>query len=145
MGKATDAVFGGLIGGRFDASLSKEQVVAGAEAKGDGGLADFLRGLDFVPGVGVDFDKVGHLLLITLLIYVGGQVLGWLQGFLVNDIVQATVRRMRTDVEEKVHRLPLSYFDRQPRGEPAEPGHQRHRQRRAEPPADDEPACSPPC
>lgn len=117
MGKATDAVFGGFIGGRYDASLTKDQVVAGAESSGDGGLADFLRGLDFVPGRGVDFDAVGHLLLITLLIYVGGQVLGWLQGFLVNDIVQATVRRMRTDVEEKVHRLPLAYFDRQPRGE----------------------------
>lgn len=117
MGKATDAVFNGYIGGRIDAGTTKAEVVAGAEAKGDDGLADFLRGLDFVPGQGVDFDRVGHILLITLAIYVGGQVLGWLQGFLVNDIVQATVRRMRTDVEEKVHRLPLSYFDRQPRGE----------------------------
>nr|WP_179652277.1 ABC transporter ATP-binding protein [Nocardioides aromaticivorans] len=117
MGKATDAVFNGYIGGRIDAGTTKAEVVADAEAKGDQGLADFLRGLDFVPGQGVDFDKVGHILLITLAIYVGGQVLGWLQGFLVNDIVQATVRRMRTDVEEKVHRLPLSYFDRQPRGE----------------------------
>lgn len=117
LGKATDAVFNGYIGGRLEPGTTKADAVAGAEARGDGGLADFLRGLDFVPGQGVDFDKVGHLLLVTLLIYVGGQVLGWLQGFLVNDIVQATVRRMRTDVEEKVHRLPLSYFDRQPRGE----------------------------
>ncbi|MEV5003533.1 ABC transporter ATP-binding protein/permease [Nocardioides sp. LML1-1-1.1] len=117
LGKATDAVFNGYIGGRLEPGTTKADAVAGAEARGDGGLADFLRGLDFVPGQGVDFDRVGHLLMITLLIYVGGQVLGWLQGFLVNDIVQATVRRMRTDVEEKVHRLPLSYFDRQPRGE----------------------------
>ncbi|WP_370288824.1 ABC transporter ATP-binding protein [Nocardioides sp.] len=66
---------------------------------------------------GVDFDKVGQILLLTLAIYVAGQVLGWVQGYLVNDVVQATVRRMRTDVEEKIHRLPLAYFDRQPRGE----------------------------
>jgi ATP-binding cassette subfamily B multidrug efflux pump len=117
MGKATDAVFSGLIGGQIRPGVTKAEVVAQAEAKGDDGMAGFLRGLDFVPGQGVDFDKVGHILLITLMIYVGGQVLGWLQGYLVNDIVQATVRRMRTDVEEKVHRLPLSYFDRQPRGE----------------------------
>ncbi len=117
LGKATDAVFNGYIGGRLEPGTTKDQAVAAAEARGDGGFADFLRGLDFVPGQSVDFDRVGHLLLVTLLIYVGGQVLGWLQGFLVNDVVQGTVRRMRTDVEEKVHRLPLSYFDRQPRGE----------------------------
>ncbi len=115
LGKATDAVFNGFIGGRLDGT--KAEAVAEAEARGDQGFADFLRGLDVVPGQGVDFDRVGHILLITLVVYVGGQVLGWLQGYLVNDIVQETVRRMRTDVEDKVHRLPLSYFDRQPRGE----------------------------
>ncbi|HWJ09194.1 MAG TPA: ABC transporter ATP-binding protein [Nocardioides sp.] len=117
LGKATDAVFTGFIGGQLEPGTTKAEAVADAESTGDSGLADFLRGLDFVPGRGVDFDRVGHILLITLAIYIGGQVLGWLQGFLVNDVVQATVRRMRTDVEEKVHRLPLSYFDRQPRGE----------------------------
>ncbi len=55
--------------------------------------------------------------MLALAIYVAGQVLGFLQGWLVNDVVQETVRRMRSDVEEKIHRLPLSYFDRQPRGE----------------------------
>jgi ATP-binding cassette subfamily B protein len=44
-------------------------------------------------------------------------LLGWLQGYLVNDVVQGTVYRMRAEVEEKIHRLPLGYFDRQPRGE----------------------------
>ncbi len=117
LGKATDEVFNGFIGGRLEPGTTKADAVAQAEASGDSGLADFLSGLDFVPGQGVDFDVVGRILLLTLAIYVGGQVLGWLQGYLVNDIVQGTVRRMRTDVEEKVHRLPLAYFDRQPRGE----------------------------
>jgi ATP-binding cassette subfamily B protein len=116
LGKATDAVFNGFIGEQFPSGMSKSEAVAEAASR-DSSFADFLRGLDFVPGVGVDFDKVGHILLLTLSVYVGGQVLGWLQGFLVNDIVQATVRRMRTDVEEKIHRLPLAYFDKQPRGE----------------------------
>lgn len=117
LGKATDAVFNGFIGGQLEGHTQAE-AVAQAEASGNSGLADFLRGLKgVVPGQGVDFDKVGHLLLITLLVYVGGQVLGWLQGYLVNDVVQATVKQMRTDVEEKIHRLPLAYFDKQPRGE----------------------------
>ncbi|WP_203044920.1 ABC transporter ATP-binding protein [Pimelobacter simplex] len=117
LGKATDAVFNGFIGARLEGQTQAD-AVARAEASGDSGLADFLRGLKgVVPGQGVDFDEVGRLLLIALLVYVGGQVLGWLQGYLVNDVVQATVKQMRTDVEEKVHRLPLAYFDRQPRGE----------------------------
>ncbi len=41
----------------------------------------------------------------------------WLQGYVLNDVVQNTVRRMRSDVEDKINRLPLGYFDRQPRGE----------------------------
>ncbi|WP_408896903.1 ABC transporter ATP-binding protein [Nocardioides sp. R1-1] len=117
LGRATDEVFNGFVGRGLPEGSTKADAVANAEAAGDDGLADFLRGLEIVPGQGVDFDKVGQLLLITLLVYVGGQVLGWLQGYLVNDIVQATVKRMRSDVEEKVHRLPLAYFDRQPRGE----------------------------
>ena len=117
LGRATDLVFNGFIAGQLPADASKTEVVASAEARGDTQYAEFLRGLDIVPGQGVDFDAVGQVLLLTLAIYLGGQVLGWLQGYVVNDVVQETVRRMRADVEDKVHRLPLSYFDRQPRGE----------------------------
>ena len=117
LGKATDIVFNGFIGEQLPAGTTKAEAVDAAEARGDSQLADFLRGLDIVPGQGVDFAEVGQVLMLTLAIYVAGQVLGFLQGWLVNDVVQETVRRMRSDVEEKIHRLPLSYFDRQPRGE----------------------------
>ena len=70
-----------------------------------------------VPGQGVDFAAVGHVLLLVLAVYVAASLLGWLQGYLLNDVVQGTVCRMRADVEDKVNRLPLSYFDQQPRGE----------------------------
>jgi ATP-binding cassette subfamily B protein len=53
----------------------------------------------------------------VLAIYVVASLLSWLSGYLLNDVVQGTVRRMRSDVEDKVHRLPLSYVDRQARGE----------------------------
>ncbi len=65
----------------------------------------------------IDFDGVRDILLLVLAVYAGASVLGWLQGFLLNDVVQHTVRRMRADVEDKVNSLPLEYFDRQPRGE----------------------------
>ncbi|KAA1419388.1 ABC transporter ATP-binding protein [Nocardioides humilatus] len=117
LGKGTDLVFNGLISERLPEGSTKAQAIAAAEARGDDRAANFLRGLDIVPGQGVDFGAVGHILLIVLAIYVLGQFLGWLQGWLVNDVVQGTVQRMRSDVEDKIHRLPLSYFDRQPRGE----------------------------
>ena len=117
LGKATDKVFNGFIGGQLPAGTTKADAVNAADARGDHQLADFLSGLDIVPGQGVDFGAVGDVLMLALVIYVVGQVLGFLQGWLVNDVVQETVRQMRSDVEDKIHRLPLSYFDRQPRGE----------------------------
>jgi ATP-binding cassette subfamily B protein len=65
----------------------------------------------------IDFDGVRDVLLTVLAIYAGASVLAWLQGYLLNDVVQGTVMRMRSDVEDKVNGLPLAYFDRQPRGE----------------------------
>jgi ATP-binding cassette subfamily B multidrug efflux pump len=65
----------------------------------------------------VDFDAVRDVLLLTLGVYVGGSLLTWMQGLLVNDVVQGTVRGLRAEVEDKVNALPLEYFDKQPRGE----------------------------
>jgi ATP-binding cassette, subfamily B, multidrug efflux pump len=65
----------------------------------------------------VDFDAVRRILLEVLGVYVAGSVLAWGQGYLLNDVVQGTVRRMRGDVEDKLNALPLEYFDQQPRGE----------------------------
>ena len=57
------------------------------------------------------------MLLLVLAVYVAASLLAWLAGYLLNDVVQGTVLRMRSEVEDKVHRLPLGYFDKQPRGE----------------------------
>jgi ATP-binding cassette subfamily B protein len=65
----------------------------------------------------VDFDAVRRTLLQVVGVYAGGSVLAWGQGYVLNDVVQGTVRRMRSDVEDKVNALPLEYFDKQPRGE----------------------------
>ncbi len=116
LGHATDLIFSGLFGRRL-AGTSKADAVAGLRAQGEDRLADMLSRMDVVPGRGVDFTAVGHVLMLVLAVYLASAVLAWLQGFILNDVVQSTVRRMRGDVEEKINRLPLSYFDRQPRGE----------------------------
>ena len=117
LGDATDLVFAGFSGQGFASGLTKEQAVDLVRARGDGQLADMLSSMDFVPGRGVDFSAVADVLLLVLGVYVAASLLAWLQGYLLNDVVQATVFRMRSDVEDKVNALPLGYFDRQPRGE----------------------------
>ena len=117
LGHATDLIFSGLFGRRLPAGTSKADAVAALRARGEDKLADMLAGMDVVPGRGVDFAAVGHVLMLVLAVYLASSLLMWLQGFILNGVVQNTVRRMRADVEEKINRLPLSYFDRQPRGE----------------------------
>jgi ATP-binding cassette, subfamily B, multidrug efflux pump len=118
LGKATDLIFAGLIGGRLPAGVTKDQAVAALRARGDDKVASMVASMDhLVPGRGVDFDAVGRVLLLVLAIYLLSSALAWLAGYLLNDVVQGTVLRMRSDVEDKVNRLPLSYFDKQPRGE----------------------------
>jgi len=117
LGNATDIIFSGVIGKRLPAGITKEQAITAASAQGNGKFADLLRGMDIVPGVGIDFDRLGRLLLIVLAIYVGSFLFGWLQGRLTAGIVQRTTYTLRSDVEAKLSRLPLSYFDRQQRGE----------------------------
>ena len=117
LGHATDLIFSGLFGRQLPAGTTKADAVAGLRARGDAKLADVLAGMDVVPGRGVDFTAVGHVLMLVLAVYLASSLLAWLQGFILNGVVQNTVRTMRSDVEEKVNRLPLSYFDKQPRGE----------------------------
>ena len=83
----------------------------------DDQLPEAVQGQGVVPGEGVDFGAVGRWLLIVLAVYVVASLLSWLAGYILNGVVQRTVRRMRQDVEDKIHRLPLGYFDRSPRGE----------------------------
>ena len=118
LGHGTDLIFSGLISRGIPAGVTQEQAVAELRAQGDDRQADMLAAMDhIVPGQGVDFTALAHVLMIVLAIYVGASVLAWLQGYILNGVVQNTIFRMRSDVEEKINRLPLGYFDRSPRGE----------------------------
>ena len=117
LGWATDIVFAGAIGASLPSGITREQAIEGTRAAGQSQIADLLSGVDFTPGVGIDFEALGMVLLLCVGLYVGAALFGYLQGYLLNDVVQGTIYRLRSNVEEKLNRLPLSYFDRQPRGE----------------------------
>ena len=66
---------------------------------------------------GIDFDRLHRILLFALALYVVSFALSYLQAFVLAGIVQRTMRHLRSDVEDKLNRLPLGYVDRQPRGD----------------------------
>jgi ATP-binding cassette subfamily B protein len=117
LGKATNLVFDGVVGKQLPSGVTKDQAIEGLRAKGDNTFADMLGAMDVVPGVGVDFGAVGRVLALVLLLYIGAAVFGWLQGYLLNVVINRTVKRLRGEVEDKIHRLPLRYFDSAPRGD----------------------------
>ena len=117
LGHATDLIFAGAIGKRLPAGLTEAQVVAMLRASGNTNLADLLARMHVVPGQGIDFNALGGVLMLALGLYVASAFFGWVQGYLLNDVVQRTVFGLRADVEDKLSRLPLQFFDRQPRGE----------------------------
>ncbi|WP_236123571.1 ABC transporter ATP-binding protein [Cellulomonas palmilytica] len=117
LGTATDVLFEGVVGSMLPAGVSQDEAVAGLRAQGQDQLADMVSGMQVVPGQGVDFDRLGSVLLIVLAVYVGSFLFGWAQGRMTAGVVQRTVLRLRADVEAKLSRVPLSYVDGQPRGE----------------------------
>ena len=117
LGHATDILFNGVIGGRLPQGISKEQAVEGMRQSGQGKLADMISSMDVVPGQGVDFGAFGRTLLTVLALYVCSALLGWLAAYLLNQVVVGTITRLRSQVEEKIHRLPLSYYDGAARGD----------------------------
>ncbi|MGK5549825.1 ABC transporter ATP-binding protein, partial [Streptomyces sp. URMC 127] len=117
LGRATDLIFAGVIGNKFPDGITKAEAVERMRQQGNGTVADLLGSVDFTPGRGIDFDAVGEVLLWVLLIYVGASLFGLVQARIATTVVQRAVFRLRKRVEEKLGRLPLSYFDKQPRGE----------------------------
>ena len=117
LGNATNLIFEGVVGKQLPAGLTKDQVVAALRAKGDDGQANLIEGMNVVPGQGIDFTQLAHVLLFVLFLYVLGSLAMWAQAYVLNGVVQRTVLRLRRDIEDKLHRLPLSYFDTVPRSE----------------------------
>jgi ATP-binding cassette subfamily B protein len=117
LGRATDLIFSGVVGAQMPTGVSKTQVVEGLRAKGQDGLADLLSNVNFVPGQGIDFAALANVLLLVMALFVAASLLMWVQGWILQGVLQQTMYDLRQEVEAKLNRLPLPYFDNQPRGE----------------------------
>ncbi|MFF2277282.1 ABC transporter ATP-binding protein [Agromyces sp. NPDC058126] len=118
LGQATNIIFEGFISAQMPSGVTQQQVVDQLRASGDTQQADMVASMqNIVPGQGIDFAALAGVLGIVLLLYVLASLFGWAQAYVLNGVTQRTVYRLRREVEEKIHRLPLSYFDKMQRGE----------------------------
>jgi ATP-binding cassette subfamily B protein len=99
LGRATDIIFSGYL------SMHATPV------------SDVATAHEVVQGAGIDFEALAHVLTLVMILYAGASALMWLQGYILNFVVQRAVRQLRAAIDAKLMRVPLAYFDRQPHGE----------------------------
>ena len=117
LGQATNVIFEGVVSTMLPAGTTKAQAIEALRARGMDDFATMLSAMDVVPGAGIDYTRLGRILMVVLGLYVGSSLLNWLEGWLINRITIKALYRLRAQVEDKIHRLPLSYFDTVQRGE----------------------------
>ena len=117
LAEATNIIFEGFISLQLPSGVTQEQVVEQLRATGQEDLANIVGAATLTPGEGIDFVRLSQVIIVVLMLYVVASVLSWIQGYVINVIMVKAMFRLREDVESKVNRLPLSYFDRMQRGE----------------------------
>lgn len=117
LGEATNLVFAGVISKNLPAGATKDQIIEQLRSQGENQKADMLSGMPLTPGKGIDFESLASILLLTLVLYVISALFMWFTAYVINGVVQRTMYRLREDIETKINRLPLSYFDKEQRGE----------------------------
>ena len=117
LGNATNIIFEGVVSAQMPAGMTQEQVVEMLRAAGETDRANMVAAMTLTPGQGVDFTALSHVIAWVALIYFGASLLSWAQNYIMAGVTQRTMQRLREDVDLKLGRLPLSYFDRTPRGD----------------------------
>ena len=68
-------------------------------------------------GAGIDFGKIGEILLVLLGLYIVSAIFSFIQGFVMTNVAQKLTYKIRNDVIEKINKLPMKYFDKKTHGE----------------------------
>ena len=116
-GNAMNVIFDGVVGRTLPAGVPKAQIVEALRARGQGQFADMVAATNAIPGVGIDFTALAQVLALAVLVYVLASLLAWAQAYIMAGVAQRTVYGLRREVEEKLARLPLRYFDSHAHGD----------------------------
>jgi ATP-binding cassette subfamily B protein len=117
LGNATNVLFDGIIGKRLPVGTTKAQAIALLRSHGHRQLASMVSGMNVRPGVGVDINAMGRVLGLAALVYLMGAAFSYFQGFTMAGLTQRVMSGMRRDVDAKLSRLPLRYFDSHSHGD----------------------------
>jgi len=117
MGRAMDVIFSGVMSKHMPPGTTKEQAVEGLRAAGQDRFADMASAMELTPGSGIDFDRLGQLIVAVLVLYFAASLLMWAQGAILNRLTMRAVFNLRERVEAKINHLPLRYFDTRQRGD----------------------------
>ena len=117
LGEAINRIVEGALGKQLlSTGATQDQVIAAAHARGQDRLADMLSGIH-LNAAGIDFGALGGILGFLVGVYIISSIFGWMSGWIMAGVTQRTVVKLRRDVDEKLGRLPLRYFDSHQRGD----------------------------
>ncbi len=68
-------------------------------------------------GSGINFDKIAHILMVLLVLYIVSAIFSAIQGIVMTQISQKLTYRLRNDLAKKINKLPMNYFDKKTNGE----------------------------
>ena len=117
LGEGTNLIFAGVVSKELPPGVTQAQLIAQLRASGENQKADMLSAMTLTPGSGIDFAALASVLTWALVLYVLASAFMWGQAYVLNGVVQRTVFGLRGQIEAKINRLPLRYFDTIQRGE----------------------------
>jgi ATP-binding cassette, subfamily B, multidrug efflux pump len=117
LGNAVNTIFEGATSRALPLGTTQEQVISGLRDQGQNQLADMLSTMHLTPGIGIDFEALAGMVVLLVGLYILSSLFAWMQGYIMAGVTQRTVYRLRADVDQKLGRLPLRYFDGHPRGD----------------------------
>lgn len=77
----------------------------------------FLAKINHIPNAAIDFKSITSILSILLAIYLASALFNYIQEYMMAGVSQKMIQQMRNDVSQKLHRLPLKFFDTKTHGE----------------------------
>lgn len=93
-------------------SITGPKILGNATTEIFNGILSKLSG-----GTGIDFSKIGRILITLIGIYLISAVFSFIQGFIMTGVSQKLTYRLRKEMIEKIDRMPMNYFDRRTHGE----------------------------
>lgn len=117
LGNATNVLFNGIVSKQLPAGVTQQQAEAMLRSHGQNQIADMISGMNLTPGVGVDLNALGRVLALATAVYLLGAAFNFGQGYLLAGVTQRTMYGLRAQIEQKLTRLPLRYFDSHPHGD----------------------------